>query len=116
MNIIMKPKIYWFPILQLTGILRNVLPAYLIALWSVLPALAQVVPLADPIPDPIPPSEIKVKLTPVLTGLVSPLELRTAEGKSDRAYILDQTGLILVLVKGDLRREPLLDISGVLAQ
>jgi Glucose / Sorbosone dehydrogenase len=44
------------------------------------------------------------------------LELRTAGGKSDRAYILDQTGLIQVLVNGELLAEPLLDISGVLAQ
>jgi glucose/arabinose dehydrogenase len=90
------------------------IPTCLIALWTALPGSAQ--PLADPIPAPIPASEIKVKLTPVVTGLTAPLELRTVEGKSDRAYILDQTGFILVMVKGEVLSQPLLDISAVLAQ
>jgi hypothetical protein len=74
---------------------NSLIPTCLLALGATLSASAQS-PLADPIPLPIPTSEIKVKLTPVLTGLASPLELKTAEGRSDRAYILDQTGLILV--------------------
>jgi glucose/arabinose dehydrogenase len=95
---------------------RNVvLLTCFLSLWATLRAQAQM-GLADPIPAPIPPSEIEVKLTPVVTGLTSPLELRTAGGRSDRAYIVDQTGLILVLAKGQLRPEPLLDISAVLAQ
>jgi glucose/arabinose dehydrogenase len=94
---------------------NSLIPTCLLALGATLSASAQD-PLADPIPLPIPTSEIKVKLTPVLTGLASPLELKTAEGRSDRAYILDQTGLILVLVRGELLTEPFLDISGVLAQ
>src|SRR5262245_60498870 len=95
---------------------KVVITTCLLALWATLPALAQTGPLADPIPTPIAPSQIELELTPVLTGLASPLELKSAGNGSDRAYILDQTGLILVLVKGKLRTEPLLDISAVLAQ
>src|SRR5262249_51382248 len=96
---------------------RKVLtPTCLLALGAVLQTSAQVGPLADPIPNPIPPSEIEVKLTTVLTGLTSPLELRVVGNRPDRAYILDQTGLILVLIRGELSPVPLLDISGVLAQ
>ncbi len=93
-----------------------VIPTCLLALWAALPAPAQVGPLADPIPAPIPASPIQVKLTPVLTGLTSPLELKTAADRNDRTYIVDQTGLILVLVGERVRPEPFLDISDVLAQ
>ena len=44
------------------------------------------------------------------------MELRTVGGRSDRAFIVDQTGLILVLVNGQLSPDPFLDISSVLAQ
>src|SRR5262245_36468071 len=89
------------------------IPTCALALGTVLQVSAQ---LTDPIPNPIPQSDIEVKLTPVLTGLTSPLELRNAGNRPDRTYILDQTGLILVLVHGQLASTPLLNISGTLAQ
>lgn len=73
--------------------------------------------LSDPIPEPIPPSPIQVKLTPVLTGLTAPLELKTAPGRHDRLYLLDQTGLILVLRNnGRIPPRTFLDLRGVIAQ
>ena len=87
----------------------------LLALWAAGPAPAQTF-LDDAIPAPIRSSPIQVRLTPVLTGLAAPLELKTAPGRHDRAYILDQTGLILVLKNGQILPRPLLDISDVLDQ
>lgn len=91
------------------------IPICLLVLGAARPAPAQTF-LSDPIPEPIPPSPIQVKLTPVLTGLTSPLELK-APGRHDRVYILDQTGLILVLRKnGQVLPQKFLDITGVMAQ
>jgi hypothetical protein len=43
-------------------------------------ALAQQVPLADPIPGPIPASPVQVGLETVMTGLVSPVARAVAPG------------------------------------
>jgi hypothetical protein len=90
--------------------------------------------LTDPIPEPIPQSPIKVTLKPVVTGLVAPIYMTTAdhdfedrdgdghhgfEDTDDRGdqrarnalYIVDQTGRVLVLKSGQIQDTPLLDIS-----
>src|SRR5262245_58580814 len=92
-------------------------------------------PLEDPIPAPIPQRRFRVKLEPVVTGLVAPIYLTTATSpfredehdKNDRdrhdrdghrggkLYVVDQTGRALVLRAGAIEDTPLLDISEVLA-
>jgi glucose/arabinose dehydrogenase len=77
---------------------------------------AQVGPLHDPIPAPIPRSRIKVDLKPVATGLIAPIDLTVANGKHGRKYIVDQTGLVLVMHDEEVKKTPFLDITGILAQ
>ena len=77
------------------------------------PALAQQVPLKDPIPFPIPQSPIGVTLKPVALGLTSPIFL-AQEG--DRKFVVDQTGLVLLLNDEGDASTVFLDITGVVAQ
>src|SRR4051812_48383903 len=58
------------------------------------PARAQQAPLADPIPRPIPQSHIRISLTPVVTGLTSPVYMTMSQAGDTRMFIVDQTGLI----------------------
>jgi hypothetical protein len=80
------------------------------------PAGAQGPPLKDPIPQPIPVSDIPVTLKPVVTGLTSPIFLTVAGERKDRKFIIDQTGLILVMRDNKILDTPFLDITGVIAQ
>jgi len=97
-------------------------------------ARAQQGPLKDPIPQPIPQSPIQVTLTTVATGLTSPIALTVVEGDGrdkngdrgrghghggrqiDRKFVVDQTGLILLMKGGVLQAAPFLDITGVISQ
>ena len=72
--------------------------------------------LADPIPAPIPQSSIQVGLTPVATGLTSPISLSVAGANNNRKYIVDQTGLILLMKGNHLSPTPFLDISEMFSQ
>jgi glucose/arabinose dehydrogenase len=87
-----------------------------IALSAAAPAQAQQGPLADPIPQPIPQSHIRVSLTPVVNGLKAPIYMTMASGDASRMYIIDQTGLILILKNGAVQAPPFLDITGVISQ
>ena len=73
-------------------------------------------PLEDPIPAPVPQSPIRVRLVPVATGLTSPIDMVVVDGRADREFIVDQTGLVLLMKGGVIQPTPFLDISGVLAQ
>jgi glucose/arabinose dehydrogenase len=77
-------------------------------------ARAQQGPLKDPIPYPIPQSPIKVTLKPVATGLTSPIYLTTFI--VGRTFVVDQTGLILLIKGGVVQPMPFLDITGVISQ
>jgi hypothetical protein len=92
---------------------------------------AQSGPLADPIPQPIPMSAIQVKLDPVASGFTSPIDLTVPpsrdghdddEGDGDepprdgRAFVVDQTGLVLILKNGVVQPKPFLDLTGVISQ
>jgi hypothetical protein len=100
------------------------------------PVLAQQV-LKDPIPHPIPVSPIQVTLQPVAAGLVSPIDLTVIGGshddrdrggnrgrghefdrlrRVDRKFIIDQTGLVLLMKDGVIQPTPFLDITAVIAQ
>lgn len=102
------------------------------------PVLAQQV-LKDPIPQPIPASPIQVALQPVAAGLTSPIDLTVIGGsddggghgddgrrgrgfeferhrRADRKFILDQTGLVLLMKNGVIQPTPFLDITGIVSQ
>jgi glucose/arabinose dehydrogenase len=51
---------------------------------------------------------LKVRL--VASGFESPVHVAIASSEPDRLYVVEQAGVIRVLVKGRLRREPFLDI------
>jgi hypothetical protein len=90
------------------------------------PALAQVGPLKDPIPAPIPPSPIAVTLKTVVTGLRSPIFLTVSDARhedrededrdNDRKFVVDESGLIVIVRDGVVQPTPFLDITGVIAQ
>jgi hypothetical protein len=84
------------------------------ALTAHVPARAQA--LKDPIPRPIPVSDIAVRLTPVATGLQAPIYLTTSGRGGGEKYVVDQTGLVLVLKGDGVEPTPLLDITSVISQ
>jgi glucose/arabinose dehydrogenase len=88
----------------------------LIAIALEVPARAQKGPLEDPIPKPIPQSHIRVNLKPVATGLTAPVYLTVIPGDNNRMFVVDQTGLIVIVKNGVVQTTPFLDITGVLAQ
>jgi glucose/arabinose dehydrogenase len=51
-------------------------------------------PLADPIPAPIPRSDVAVALETVMSGLVSPVAAAVAPGERDYLYVADQAGQV----------------------
>ena len=89
---------------------------YLITLSVGRPADAQVGPLKDPIPQPIPQSHIRVSLERVAGGLISPIFMTLSPNDQTRMFIVDQTGLILIMKNGSVQATPFLDITGVISQ
>ncbi|MFO0890994.1 MAG: PQQ-dependent sugar dehydrogenase [Isosphaeraceae bacterium] len=69
----------------------------------------------NPIPAPIPQSRVKVALHPIARGLTAPLHFAAAGKRGMTGYIVDQTGLILVLREGGIRPEPFLDITAIMS-
>jgi glucose/arabinose dehydrogenase len=55
-------------------------------------AAPQHTPLPDPIPGTIPQSPLKVSLTTIVSGLVSPVASAVAPGDRRHLYVADQTG------------------------
>src|SRR5581483_4581194 len=51
------------------------------------------------------------RLVTVFRGLDSPLQVTAPRSQSDRLYVVEQTGRILVAVRGKLQAKPFLDIS-----
>ena len=80
--------------------------------WLLLSALAPF--MASPALADITKSDIVVRLEPVAAGLVSPIHLTHAGDGSDRLFIVDQTGRILLIKNGRLMPAPFLDLSGVI--
>jgi len=60
---------------------RNVLGLSVLVALASAAAEAQVGPLQDPIPAPIPQSPIQVALKPVVTGLQCPIDLTVVDRK-----------------------------------
>ncbi len=96
-------------------IFRSVLATAILV--SLVPAArAQVGPLTDPIPAPIAQSRVRVELKPLVTGMRSPIDLTVAPDRSNRKFIVDQLGLVLVMRGQAVKPTPFLDITGMLAQ
>src|SRR5581483_10176593 len=53
----------------------------------------------------------QLRLVTVFRGLDSPLQLTAPRSQPDRLYVVEQTGRILVAVRGKLQAKPFLDIS-----
>jgi glucose/arabinose dehydrogenase len=64
-------------------------------------------PIATPRPS-APPADVGIEV--VADGLVAPVGLVVAPGETDRAFVIDQTGLISILRHGAILPEPFLDI------
>jgi glucose/arabinose dehydrogenase len=62
---------------------------------SAAPAIAA--GLADPIPAPIPPSQVRVALTTVAHGMTAPIGGSSAPGDRKRLYVYDQDGQVYLL-------------------
>ncbi|MBN1805874.1 MAG: PQQ-dependent sugar dehydrogenase [Sedimentisphaerales bacterium] len=68
-------------------------------------------PLEDPIPEPIEKGSIRVELQTIASGLTSPVLLTDAGDGTDRLFIVDQPGRILIIENGQLLPAPFLDIT-----
>ena len=62
----------------------------------------------------IPKGDITIRLEPVATGLAAPVYATNAGDGSGRLFIVDQSGLILILKHGVLLPTPFLDLTGEL--
>jgi glucose/arabinose dehydrogenase len=74
-------------------------------------AVVRPVPLVDGTVAPA-VSAGSIKLTPVASGLSSPVLITSARDGTGRMFIVEQGGKILVLSNGSVLSTPLLDISG----
>ena len=54
---------------------------------------------------------LRLKLTPVATGLESPVDVTSTRSEPDRLYVVEQPGRIRTIVDGKLSPEPFLDIT-----
>lgn len=61
-------------------------------------------------PTPPPPPPNAVTLTPVVSGLASPVDLQTSDDTSGRLFVVEQAGTIRILQAGALLPTPFLDI------
>jgi glucose/arabinose dehydrogenase len=67
-------------------------------------------PPQPPAPTPTPTSLTSVSLTPVVSGLSSPVDLQPTDDGSGRLFVVEQAGTIRILQAGALLAKPFLDI------
>jgi glucose/arabinose dehydrogenase len=67
-------------------------------------------PRSVPSPTPTPVPDIRLEI--VADGLVAPVGLVSPPDRSDRSFVVDQTGLVLTIKEGRLLPEPFLDMAG----
>ncbi|MBN1236975.1 MAG: PQQ-dependent sugar dehydrogenase [Gammaproteobacteria bacterium] len=72
--------------------------------------------LDDPLPDPIPLSDVAIGLDPVLEGLTAPNWATSAPGLPDRLFVVDQAGLIQALDLSTGQANVFLDVSDRLVE
>ena len=54
------------------------------------------------------------KLTPVASGFTSPVGMATPGDGSGRIFVFEQAGKIKIVMNGNIKKEPFLDISSKL--
>jgi glucose/arabinose dehydrogenase len=59
----------------------------------------------------VPGGPLRVRLTPVVGGLQSPVHLASTPSEPDRLYVVEQVGRIRIVERGRLLGEPFLDIA-----
>jgi glucose/arabinose dehydrogenase len=59
----------------------------------------------------VPSGPLRVRLTPLVSGLDAPVHLASTPSEPDRLYVVEQVGRIRVLERGRLLGDPLLDIA-----
>jgi len=80
-------------------------------LWpALLATTAFAAPVDDPFPEKIAKADVRIELQTIASDLASPVLLVAAPDGSDRLFIVDQSGLLRVVEKGQLRAEPFLDV------
>jgi glucose/arabinose dehydrogenase len=67
-------------------------------------------PSEDPISEPIEKGSVRIELEAVASGLVAPVYLTHAGDSTDRLFVVDQPGKILIIEDGMLLKTPFLDI------
>jgi glucose/arabinose dehydrogenase len=72
---------------------------------------AAATPLVNPIPKPIRPSALHIKLETVATGLTSPLWGTSAPGDPSRLFVADQTGGLWAIVLATGAKTMFLDVG-----
>jgi hypothetical protein len=72
-------------------------------------------PTPTPTPTPLLPriakGPIRIELQPVATNLTAPVDFVSANDGTDRLFIVQQTGQILILKNGQVSAAPFLDVS-----
>jgi glucose/arabinose dehydrogenase len=68
-------------------------------------------PLENPIPEPIEKGVIKIELETIAAGLTAPVYLTHAGDDTDRLFVVDQPGRILLIENGQLLSTPFLDVT-----
>lgn len=86
-----------------SGVLRQLWPAALVIVTSLFVSAGS--------SAQIPKADVVVKLLPIASDLNSPLTVTHANDASGRLFIVDQTGLILVMRDGEVLPTPFLDLS-----
>ena len=86
-----------------------------VALLTCLLALHAGAQITNPIPTPIPKGDVRVHLQSIVTGLTAPNLLTFAPDGTDRSFILDQDGQIVLVKNGAAQPTAFLDVSGRLA-
>ncbi len=68
-------------------------------------------PLENPIPEPIEKGLIRIELETIASGLTAPVYLTHAGDGTNRLFVVDQPGRILLIENGQLLSTPFLDIT-----
>jgi glucose/arabinose dehydrogenase len=68
-------------------------------------------PIEDPIPEPIEKGSIRIDLQLIASGLTAPVHLTHADDGTDRLFVVDQPGRVLIIENGRLLSTPFLDIT-----
>ena len=73
--------------------------------------IVQGVPLADPIPENIEKGSVSIELETVASGLTAPVGLKPVVDGTGRLFVADQSGVVYLILDGQLQPTPFLDLS-----